>query len=160
MAVRAQPSITADTCLLPTEEANKVVMRIYIYIENTTSKAIKIPLPDRGPSSGVNILLYYIGIQKTSGGRLIKPSPRELNIIELKPGELTELAIHDIVITKNSCSQLKQEIKYVVSDEIKSFYSLWTGTISYTVDMRTSLRKAEGTNSSMTNKTIEYNEHK
>jgi len=68
-------------------------------------------------------------VEKTGAGIDLKPSPKDLNLIELAHGETAQLGIVDVKI--QDAAQLNQEITYRVSDKLKKFYpNLWTGIIS------------------------------
>jgi len=135
------PVITAESGMLATAGLlqGKGTLEIQIYIKNTTKNVLTLARPRTGPSSGLNKILYYISVKRSPDGKLLKPSPCDLDLIELKPGEMAELANCSVPVAKGS--KLEQEVIYIVSDELKNFYPLWTGTVSCISKMEERFKK-------------------
>jgi hypothetical protein len=105
---------------------------IHIYIENTSSKTILLPRKKDWSSQSYEKIRFNIMPEETKSGRILKPSAKDLDLIELTPNEITKITV--ITVRHRANEKFRKEIVYAVSEEMKAFYPVWTGRVSVIIE--------------------------
>ena len=122
-------------------EAQPATMILTVYLENTGTGGIRVVTGKLIRASiSTRDVWYYADLKRTPNGRVVKPTPVELDIIELKPGDIVEL---ETVVVPVGKSIYEYSAIYEIGESLGAAAECWRGKIKTTFDIPwTDLRAA------------------
>jgi len=108
-------------------------MILCVYLENVGNSTLRVVTGKLiSPSIAPRNALYYGDLKRTPNGRVVKPTPGELDIVELKPGEIAELETIIVPIWK---SLNEYTTIYHIGEPLGVLAGCWRGEIETTFDI-------------------------
>lgn len=122
------PVLIARSSLLPVRlGTDQALLQIDVFLRNDADGDISVPVGELVKlTSEYPIVSFSVALEELDGQQ-IKPSGKKLDIIVLRPGEMTRLASVRMTVRKGDL--LERKVSYAVPEELSKFYAIWTGRI-------------------------------
>jgi len=122
----------AQECDLKLEvEAGIVARQVLVarvYIRNTGHSDLFIPTGDVVEKCmATGSMAFIADVKKTDAGEPLKPTPREVDIIMLRPNELVEL--YTMKVPYQWGDKIDLRFSYKVRKALAEYYNIWAGEI-------------------------------
>jgi hypothetical protein len=108
-------------------------MTVLVYLENSTKNSLRVAVGKVVTLDAAPRRATYDGrLNKAPDGRLVRPSPGELNLVELNPAEIVEL---ELTIVPTAKGIKEYTIVYQITEDLGTLAGCWAGriTTSFTV---------------------------
>jgi hypothetical protein len=118
-------------------------MTVLVYLENCAKNTLRVVVGkvvtlDAAPRSAT----YDGCLKKTPDGRLVKPSPGELNLVELNPGEIVEL---ELTIVPTAKGITEYTVVYQITKDLGTLAECWAGRITTSFSVPRGIEGHSGT---------------
>jgi hypothetical protein len=121
--------------LLPTSaDPSQDILQLIVFLKNKSDKNINIitgSILDQ--TSSKNGVLFIGLINYNDGGELIKPSPVQLDIVSLGPGEVAKIRTCHFPLKK--VNQDEFDVGYDIDPKFGSIFGCWTGSVEKTINL-------------------------
>jgi hypothetical protein len=117
-----------------------VEARIVVQLENSGAAPIRVPRKQKqllwtwGESREKGVVIYHFGYGSAVGNRSGLPSPADLDVIELRPGEMSEVWCNVTVPRGVRLDSIL--LAYVVEEPLGRRYETWVGRKSTSIEQQ------------------------
>ena len=130
---RAELSLLVESSIIPASatDLSLAIADIQIYVVNDGSLAVTVPTGDiLKISSNVGSVVMVAGCARTKSGAKIKPTPSQLDAVELRPGDVAQICKVRISFHRSEIPDA-WNIVYKIDEELTHYYSVWSGVLRF-----------------------------